>query len=577
MVDHIRDEEGDDESFADLFEQSLQERAPSLEPGQKVVGTVVQVGSQRVFLDLGGGIDGMIEFSELAAPGEPIPVQRGDKVEAYVVKISNRVAELAKSLGKGVAAKAALEDAAATGVPVEGTITAVNKGGYVVEVAGERAFCPLGQMDVRRIEDPATMIGRKLVFRIAEWRGGKDIVLSRRALLEEENAQKAEETRRRLEVGASFTGIVTRVMEFGAFVDIGGIEGLVHVSELAYGRQRPADLVHEGQQVQVEVLRIEAARDGKGERISLSMRALSEDPFEATVDELPEGTIVEGTVTRVQPFGAFVEIVPGVEGLLHVSAFGKRIGHPSEVVAEGQAIPVRIDAVDRDARRISLSYVEASELEAAEAPAVDEPQVVEAAAPPPPPRRPVRPRPAGAKGGDGPGLQVRRSAPPPSASAPAPASSAPAATATAGSPGGKGAKVLGHAAPRQVEAEATQAPAPVAPGAPPSTGTVLEVTVDKVESFGVFVSWEGGRGLVPGAELGVPRGADLRRSHPVGTTFRAAVTDVRPDGKVRLSKTAAEVAEERADAAAWMQTQPKGGGGKGLGTLADLLKGKLGK
>lgn len=144
--------------------------------------------------------------------------------------------------------------------------------------------------------------------------------------------------------------------------------------------------------------------------------------------------------------------------------------------------------------------------------------------------------------------------------------------------GGIGAKprVLGHSAPRQVDESAAQAPAPVAPGAPPAVGTVLDVTVDKVEPFGVFVSWEGGRGLVPAGELGVPRGADLRRSHPVGTAFRAVVLDVRPDGKVRLSLIGAELAEERAQAEAWARSQPKQGG-SGLGTLGDLLKGKLGK
>ncbi|AKU91410.1 S1 RNA-binding domain-containing protein [Vulgatibacter incomptus] len=557
MVDETHELEGD-ESFAELFEQSLREKPRAIQPGEKVTGRVVQVGAQRVLLDLGGGVDGMIELSELAGPNEPVPVKPGDRLEAYVVRIQNRVAELAKSLGKGVAAKAALEEAAHTGVPVEGTITAVNKGGYVVEVAGERCFCPLGQMDIYRIDDPATLIGSKRTFRIAEWRSGKDIVLSRRALLEEERAERAAKTRDRLEVGARFAGTIVRVMDFGAFVDIGGIEGLVHAGELSYGRQRPQDVVHVGQQVEVEVLRIEAGKDGK-ERISLSMRALAEDPFDATVDELPEGTIVEGKVMRLQPFGAFVEIVPGVEGLLHVSAFGKRVAHPSDVVSEGQTIAVRIDAVDRAARRISLSYVDPSELEELQQ---ESPAVEEKAAPA---KAPAAKAPVA-----GPGLAVRRA---PAAAAAEEKPAAPARTAKAAAPG---ARVLGHGAPKAVSSEAAEAPAPAAPAGPPAVGTILDVTVDKIETFGVFVSWSSGRGLVPASELGVPRGADLRRSHPVGATFRAVVMDVRPDGKVRLSKTGAEVAEERADAAAWMQGQPRAGG-KGLGTLADLLKGKLGK
>lgn len=515
MADERFEGEGE-ESFAELFEQSIRQKPKSVQPGERVTGTVVSVGAQRVYLDLGGGVDGLIEMSELAEPGEKPTVKVGDRIEAYVVRVQNRVAELAKSMGKGAAAQAALEEAAQTGVPVEGTITAVNKGGYVVEVAGVRCFCPMGQMDVRRIDDPATMLGQKHRFRITEWRGGRDVVLSRRALLEEEQAAKAAETRKRLETGARFKGVVTNVREFGAFVDIGGIEGMVHASELAWGRQRVQDVVHPGQEVEVEVLKIEAGKDGKGERISLSMRSVTEDPFGATADELPEGTIVQGKVMRLQPFGAFVEIVPGVEGLLHVSAFGKRVGHPSEVVSVGEEIAVRVDAIDRDARRISLSFVGQEEL-----------------------------------------AEILGGGEAPSA--------------------GAGAHVLGRTEPKAVSAEAAEAPVPAAaPTAAPAVGTVLEVTVDRIESFGVFVAWGTGRGLVPAGELGVPRGTDLRRAAPVGSTFRAVVTDVRDDGKVRLSKRGAEEAEERAEAQAWMSTQ-KRPQGKGLGTLGDLLKGKLGK
>lgn len=551
MADETFEGEGE-ESFAALFEESIRRKPKRVAPGERVTGTVVQVGANRVYLDLGGGLDGMIELGQLVQPGEEPKIRPGDKLEAYVVSVRDRVAELALSMGKGPAAKAALEDAAQSGIPVEGTITAVNKGGYVVEVAGVRCFCPLGQMDVRRIDDPATMIGQKHRFRITEWRGGRDVVLSRRALLEEEQAAKAAETRKRLEPGARFLGTITNVRDFGAFVDIGGIEGLVPASELAWGRQRPQDVVHPGQEVEVEVLRIEPARDGKSERISLSMRAVTEDPFLATVDQIPEGTIVQGRVVRLQPFGAFVEIVPGVEGLLHVSAFGKRVGHPSEVVSVGDEIAVSVDAIDRDARRISLSYVAPEELEEILG-------VAEAAG---------ESAPAGALEEPRAGLSVRRQR----AAAAAEEAAAPVTPSRGGA-----ARVLGQGAPRAVSHEAAEAPAPAAaPAAAPAVGTILDVTVDKVESFGVFVTWGSGRGLVPAAELGVPRGTDLRRAAPVGTTFRAVVTDVREDGKVRLSRRGAEEAEERAEARAWMQSQ-KAPAGKGLGTLGDLLKGKLGR
>jgi small subunit ribosomal protein S1 len=588
VVDETFEDEGEgEESFAELLEQNLKQKRRRVSPGEKVTGTIVQVGAEHALLDLGGGLDGIISIGELVEPGQAGTLKPGQKVEGYVVRVEDRIAELAKSLGKGPAARFALEEAAQSGVPVEGHVEAVNKGGYVVMVAGTRCFCPLGQMDVRRIEDPATLIGQKLQFRVAEFRGGRDVVLSRRALLEEEMARRAEETRKRLEPGARFRGTVTSVREFGAFVDIGGIEGLVHASELGWGRMRPDEVVRIGQEVEVEVLKIEAPKDGKGERLSLSMRALAQDPFDLAVTDLPEGTIARGTVTRLQPFGAFVELIPGVEGLIHVSAFGRRVGHPSDAVAVGQEIAVRVEGVDPTQRRISLSYVSDDELDALGF-AHDGIE-----APPPPTVVPVPAKPgkgAAAAAKEGPGLSRRPGKPAPEAASPEKVVVSPAVIptpVTEKAPLGSSVpkpRILGRAEPRQTEpafvahegAPATPTPAGAAGMATPPVGAVLDVTVDRVEPFGVFVTWPGGRGLVPGIELGTPRGADLRRSHPPGTVFRAAVVDVRPDGKVRLSKVQAERAEERAEADAWQRTQVKPSG-KGFGTFADLLKGKLGK
>lgn len=599
MVDEKREfEEEGEESFAALLEESLKQKRRHVEPGEKVTGKVVQVGQEHVLLDLGGGLDGIIAVAELAAPGETPTVKPGDRIEGYVVRVEDRIAEVAKSLGKGAAARYALEEAAQSGVPVEGHVEAVNKGGYVVTVAGTRCFCPLGQMDIHRIEDPTTMIGQRLLFRVAEYRGGRDVVLSRRALLEEEQRRKAEETRKRLEPGARFHGVVTSVREFGAFVDIGGIEGLVHASEMGWGRTRPDEVVRVGQEVDVEVLRIEPGKDGKGERLSLSMRALAQDPFELAAADLPEGTIARGTVTRLQPFGAFVELIPGVEGLIHVSAFGRRIGYPSEVVAVGQEIAVRIEAVDPAQRRISLSYVSDDELDALgfQVPGIEAPPAPAVAVEPvPAPARPAKQEgPGMARRPGKPAAAGKPVAPPPTAVPektvigpeavlPGPYTDKAPLASSVPKP-----RIIGRAEPRQAGATFASsggaAPAPAA-GVPaagaaalaqPPVGTVLDVTVDKVEPFGVFVTWAGGRGLVPGIELGTPKGADLRRSHPPGTTFRAAVIEVRPDGKVRLSKVQAERAEERAEADAWMKTQARPSG-KGFGTFGDLLKGKLGK
>lgn len=564
------EQETEELSFAELFEASLKQTRRQLTPGEKVSGTVTQVGAERVLVDLGDGLDGIADLGEFAERGGEPTVKKGDRIEMYVVRVENRVGLLAKSLGRGPAARLALGESSRTGVPVEGLVTEVNKGGYVVEIAGVRCFCPLGQMDTRRIEDPNTMIGQRLQFRVTELRGARDVVLSRRVLLEEAAAEKATTTRKLLQVGARFTGQVTSVRDFGAFVDIGGLEGLVPVSELSYGRQRPQDVVRPGQEVQVEVIRLEPpGPKDRSERITLSMRALAADPWEASIADLGEGDIVEGVVQRVQPFGAFVEIVPGVDGLLHVSAFGKRVGHPSEMVTPGDRIAVRVEGVDRDQRRLSLSFVPPEDLvgivgepEAApvEAPVVEAP--VATAAPEAKAGAPVA------------GMRVRKTV----AKEEAPAAAVSKEVASSASAGSSKPRVLGHKTAPEKPAATPSVSAPrAAPRKPeempaPPVGSVFEVTVDKIETFGLFVKWAGGRGLLPASELETPKGADLRKAFPVGTVLKAAVVETRPDGKVRLSATAAVQAEERNEARAWMDSQ-KGStpSGKGFGTLGDLL------
>lgn len=515
-----------EDDFGALFEASLKKKRKRLQPGEKAKGTVISVGEKRVLLDMGDGLDGMMEFSELAPPGEKPTVKVGEVLEGYVLRADDRTVELGRSLGRSGGSKAALEQAQQSGLPVEGTVAEVNKGGYVVDVGGTRCFCPLGQMDLRRIEDPAVMVGKKFLFRVTELKGGRDAVLSRKALLEVEQAEKAQKIRALVVPGARLRGTVVSVRDFGAFVDLGGLEGMVPASELTHGRSRPQDVVRPGQDVDVEVMRIEPGKDGKGERISLSMRALVEHPFEATRAELSPGTVVAGRVTRVQPFGAFVELVPGVEGLIHVSAFGKRINHPSDVVKAEQVVAVRVQDVDAESRRVSLAWVTPEDAAAA---GYDVPKALDGT---------LR------KLGH---MDV--------------VEAAPAATGQTGQTG---------------EPKAPRAPAP--PRAVTREGDVVNVTVDKVETFGVFVKWDTGRGLVPNSELGAAGRMDARKSFPVGTAFRALVLEVRADGKMRLSRTAVDRAEEQAEAAAYMKSAPATGGGtRGLGTLGDLLKAKLGK
>jgi small subunit ribosomal protein S1 len=542
-----------DEDFAALFEETLKRRHKRVQAGQRVTGHVTQVGEKRLVVDLGDGLDAMMELSALGEPGSRPELKVGESLTAYVLFADDRVVELGRAAPKGAGGRRALEDAARDGLPVEGTVLEVNKGGFVVEVSGTRCFCPLAQMDLRRIDEPAQWVGQRHLFKVTELRNARNVVLSRRVLLEEQQAEAAALTRKQLVVGARFRGRVTSVRDFGVFVEFGGLEGMVPARELGYGVMQPSAAVGVGQEMDVEVLRLEPpGKDGK-ERVTLSVRALEPDPMHAVKGELTMGTVVLGQITRVQPSGAFVELVPGVEGLIHISAFGRRIGHPSEMVAQGQWIAARVENVDSVLRRISLGYVSTEDVRAQGWALPKEllptPDVAAA-------------RSSGEVKTTGKTFLRRAEKQPKALDADVPRRTE--------------LRVLGRMdavemAPARASKEGGTAEA--ASPAAPSQGVVFDVMVDRIESFGLFVKWPTGRGLVPVSELGVPRNTDLRRHFPLGTIFKATVMEVRQDGKVRLSKTAVERAEERAETEAYIRRSAPVSG-KGFGTLGDLLKAK---
>jgi small subunit ribosomal protein S1 len=374
--------------------------------GDKVAGKIIQLGHDVAFLELGSGVaEGMIDVAELRDAEGNVAAREGDIVDGVVVKTSDRGVVVSKGHGRAPRdhGREALAEAARTGLPVEGMVKAVNKGGLEVEVHGIRAFCPVSQIDVRFVGDPASFVGQKLQFKVQR-ADQRDAVLSRRALLEEERAARAKATREKLAPGAVLDGVVTSVQDYGAFVDLGGVEGLVHVSELSWDRvSKPQDLLEPGDAVQVQVLEVKQDPK-KGERVSLSVKALTPRP---------------------------------------------------------------------------------------------EPKIA--------PETPARP------------------SPPP----------------------------------------------------PPRVGDVVEASVDKIESFGVFVRFAGGRGLVPASETGTPRGADLRKAFKVGDTFQVLVLAIDEQHRIRLSKSGAEEAVERKEAAEYMRQAAPRTSGKGFGTLGDLLRQKL--
>jgi small subunit ribosomal protein S1 len=360
------------EDFAALLEEyerseGKKKRDPKV--GEEVRGRVLSIGRDAVFLDLGTKSDGMIEIAELRDADGKLTVEVGDTVEGRVVEVGGKhgCVVIRRLMGRlGPEALADLEQARAHGIPVEGQVTAVNKGGVEVTVAGTRAFCPMSQLDLRPVGDAAALVGQRLAFRITKLeRGprGLDLVLSRRALLEEEQQARADQTRGHLAIGAVMTGKVTALKDFGAFVDLGGIEGLIHLSELSFQRvAHPKDVLGVGQEVEVQVKRIEKTDDPRQpERVALSLKSLERDPWLDATERFPEGARLPGVVARLETFGAFVELAAGVEGLVHLSELGtgkKNVRHPREVVKIGQTVQVTVLSVDPKQRRISLSMAD---------------------------------------------------------------------------------------------------------------------------------------------------------------------------------------------------------------------------
>jgi small subunit ribosomal protein S1 len=246
-------------------------------------------------------------------------------------------------------------------IPIEGRVSKTVKGGFEIDLSGIRAFCPLGQIDLQFCEKPEDHVGARYPFHIMEIKEkGKNIIVSRRVLLEEEQEKKSKETLSRLKPDLECEGKVTKLTDFGAFVDIGGIEGMVHISEISHGRiNHPSEILKPGQQVKVKVLKIEMDKEGRP-KISLSMKALEPDSWDKGL-EFEEGEIIKGKVSRLTDFGAFVEIAPGVDGLVHISEISyERIPHPSRFLHEGDIVDVLVMGIDRQTHRVSLSIKEAT-------------------------------------------------------------------------------------------------------------------------------------------------------------------------------------------------------------------------
>ena len=340
------------EDFAAMFEASLKPR--QFDRGQSVEGTIVGIGAEVAFVNVGGKGEAEIDVAELKDADGNLEVSVGDRIQAMVVSTSGGIVLTRRGV-RNAATQRELEDAFRAGLAVEGKVEKSVKGGYEVRIARERAFCPLSQIDIVRTTDPAVHEGRVYAFRIIEYKdGGRNVVVSRRKHLEEEQRAAAAALRKSIVPDAVLTGRVASVQEFGAFVDLGGgIQGLLHVSEMSWSRgTNPNEVVAPGDQITVKVLRV----DETTQKIALGLKQLLDDPWSAVATTYEVGQVRTGRVTRVAEFGAFVELQPGIEGLLPIAEAGVDRGADlRKTFPIGSDVEVAVIEIDPAGRRIRLS------------------------------------------------------------------------------------------------------------------------------------------------------------------------------------------------------------------------------
>ena len=343
-----------EEDFAALFEASL--KARRFEKGQTIEGIVVSIGPEVVFVDVGGKGEASIDIAEMKDPDGNLEIAVGDRIQAVVVSTAGGLT-LSRTLARGAATLRQLEDAFQSGLPVEGKVERAVKGGFEVTIARQRAFCPFSQIDTLRTE-PAVHEGQVYEFRIVEFKeGGRNLVVSRRALLEVQQRAVADAVRKSLVAGAVITGRVASVRDFGAFIDLGGgVQGLLHVSEMGWSRiEDMSQVLKAGDEITVKVLRV----DEDKQKISLGVKQLSEDPWSRVAATYEVGQAHTGRVTRLTDFGAFVELEPGIEALAHSSTFTPtgRSGGWSSQVAIGTTAAFEILSIDADKKRIGVALL----------------------------------------------------------------------------------------------------------------------------------------------------------------------------------------------------------------------------
>jgi small subunit ribosomal protein S1 len=350
------------DDFAELLNKSLGGENEAFE-GKVVKGTVTGIENEMAVIDVGLKSEGRVPLREFAAPGQKAELKVGDEVEVYVDRVENSAGEamLSRDRARREAAWDKLEKEFEAGNRVEGVIFGRVKGGFTVDLGGAVAFLPGSQVDIRPVRDVGPLMDLPQPFQILKMdRRRGNIVVSRRAILEETRAEQRSGLIQSLAEGQVIEGVVKNITDYGAFVDLGGIDGLLHVTDISYKRvNHPNEVLNIGDTVKVQIIRIN--RDTQ--RISLGMKQLESDPWEGAAAKYPVGGVFRGRVTNITEYGAFVELEPGIEGLVHVSemSWTKKNVHPGKIVSTSQEVDVKVLEVDEEKRRISLGLKQAQE------------------------------------------------------------------------------------------------------------------------------------------------------------------------------------------------------------------------
>jgi small subunit ribosomal protein S1 len=364
MSDNLKDEKNSkEESFADLFESYSAGMNEDVQIGDKIKGKIISIGKDTVFIDTGTKIDGVVDKAELLDDNLELPFKEGDTLELYVVSYNGNEIRLSRALS-GAGSLHIIGEALKSGIPVEGKVKGECKGGFQVEIMQKNAFCPISQMDLRYVESPGEHVGETYLFLITQFdKNGRNIVVSRRELLKKEQEKIRRQFFKDVAIGAQIEGRVTKLMPYGAFVELlPGIDGLVHLSEISWSRVGKADdVLKTGDTITVKVVGIEEGKQPGQKKIALSIKQMTEDPWNSAQDKFSLGEKIRGKIKRCMKFGAFVEIAPGIEGLVHLSemSYEKRVLKAEDIVATGETVEVMIKEIDVEKRRISLSIREA--------------------------------------------------------------------------------------------------------------------------------------------------------------------------------------------------------------------------